>query len=97
MAKVIVTFHVFPDSPEIDLGKIEEESKKKIVAFAGEDYSPESDLKITIFDVAFGIKALDIKVILDEDKGSTDKLEEDIKKIEGVKSVEVTDVRRIIG
>ena len=34
---------------------------------------------------------------MDESKGSTDALEEDIKGIEGVNSVETVDVRRAIG
>ena len=97
MAKVIVTFNIMPEGPDIDLGKIESEAKEKIAAFVGEDFNPESDLKISLVNVAFGLKALDIKAILDEEKGSTEKLEEDLKSIEGVKSVEVTDVRRIIG
>ena len=97
MAKVIVTFNIMPENPDVDLAKIESDAEEKIAEFAGEDFNPESDLKITVVAVAFGLKALDVKVILDEDKGSTDKLEEDLKGIENVKSVEVTDVRRIIG
>ncbi len=34
---------------------------------------------------------------MDEAKGSTEKLEEDVEGIEGIKSVEITDVRRAIG
>ena len=47
--------------------------------------------------IAFGLKALKITFAMDENKGSTDTLEEDINGIEGVNSVEVVDVRRAIG
>lgn len=85
------------DSPDINLKEVEAKAKDFIKAFVGSDFNEESDVKIEVVEVAFGLKALDIKAILDEEKGSTDKLEEDLKNIDGVKSVEVTDVRRIIG
>ena len=47
--------------------------------------------------VAFGLKALNVTFVMDEKKGSTDALEADLGVIEGVESVEVTDVRRTIG
>ena len=92
MANVIVTMKIMPISPETDLSKIEEEAKAKIVAFAG-----EGDMKTEQEPVAFGLKALKILFVMLEDKGSTDDLEKDIASIEGVNSVEVTDVRRAIG
>jgi len=97
MAKIIVTFKIMPEGPDVDLTKISEQAKEKIASFVGGDYDPESDLKISIVDVAFGLKALDIKAILDEEKGGTEKLEKEFKDLDGVKSVEVIDVRRIIG
>ena len=97
MAKVIVTFNLMPEGPEVDLAKVSDEVKKKVASFADEDFSEDSDLKIDVVDVAFGLKALNVKAILDESKGSTDALESGFKEIEGIKSVEVTDVRRIIG
>jgi translation elongation factor aEF-1 beta len=97
MAKIIVTFRLLPENPESNIAKIEEEVKEKIKNFAGEEYNQESDLKITQAELAFGLKSLDIKAILEESKGSTDSLEEEMKNIKEVRSVEVTDVRRIIG
>lgn len=97
MASVIVTFNIMPEGTDVNLEEIKEVIKGKIKDFAGEGYDEESDLKIEIVDVAFGLKALDIKLILDESRGSPDKLEEDFNAIDGIKSVEVTDVRRIIG
>ncbi len=92
MANVIITFKIMPESVEIDLGKIETQAKEKIKAFAG-----EGETKTVIEPIAFGLKSLKILFVMDESKGSTDILEEQIKRIEGIMSVEVVDVRRAIG
>lgn len=92
MANVIVTLKIMPVSPDIDLAKIESEAKNKIISFAG-----EGDMRITQEPIAFGLKALNILFVMDEKKGSTESLEKEISTIEGVQSVEVTDVRRAVG
>ena len=47
--------------------------------------------------VAFGLKSLNITFSMDESKGDTEPLEENITNLEQVQSVQVTDVRRAIG
>lgn len=91
MAKVIITIKIMPTSPEIDFKKIEKEADVKIKKFGAELG------KVEIEDIAFGLKALKLFLISDESLGGTDTLEEDIKKIKGVNSVNVIDVRRAIG
>ncbi len=92
MANVVVTLKIMPESPEVDFnnvqGKVEEEIKK----FAG-----STEIKAEIEPIAFGLKALKLLFVMDEAKGSTDALEESVKKIEGVNSAEVVDVRRAAG
>ncbi len=92
MAQVIVTLKIMPESPEVDLGSIEQEAKAKIIEF-----SQSKELKTEQEPIAFGLKALKIIFVMDENKGSTDSLEESIKTISGVNSVEAVDVRRAIG
>lgn len=92
MAKVIVTIKIMPVSPETDLEKVQEGALEKIKTFAG-----EGETKQEIEPVAFGLKALKITFVMDEAKGATDPLEQEIQTIEGVNSVEVIDVRRAIG
>jgi len=92
MANSIVTLKIMPESPSIDLGKIESEVKKAIVKYAG-----EGETRTSIEPIAFGLKALKIIFVVDEKKGGTDNLEKNISKIKGVNSVEVVDVRRAIG
>lgn len=79
------------ESPETNIEEVENEVVVKI-----EDYGANVG-KAEVEPVAFGLKALKITCIMDESKGGTDKLEENIKEVEGVKSVDVVDVRRAIG
>ena len=92
MANVIVTLKIMPKSPEIDLNQIKEEILKHIKEFAG-----EGETKTEEKPIAFGLKALNIIFVMDEALGSTESLEENIKSISNIQSVEVTDVRRAIG
>ena len=92
MAQVVITLKIMPESPEIDLSKIETEAKKKIT-----DFSQSEEMKTEQEPVAFGLKSLKITFVSDESKGSTDALEQDISSISGVNSVEVIDVRRAVG
>ena len=92
MAQVIVTLKIMPESPEADLGNIESEAKSKIL-----DFSQSKEIKVEQEPIAFGLKALKITFVMDESKGSTETLEQDIKSISGVNSVEAVDVRRAIG
>ena len=92
MANVVVTFRIMPNNPTIDLSLIEAEAKKEIVHFCN-----SKEFKTTIEPIAFGLKALNIIFVMDESKGSTEDLEKKVSQINGVESVEVTDVRRAVG
>ena len=91
MAKVIVTLRIMPSSPEANLSEIKDKVCKEISDFGGEVG------KVEDAPIAFGLTAANIIFILDESKGSTEPLENKIRKIDNVNSVEVTDVRRTIG
>jgi elongation factor 1-beta len=92
MGTAVVTLRIMPESPDIDLKRIEEESLKLISAF-----SDERQKKVDVQPVAFGLKSINITFLMDEKKGDTESLEKQITDIEGVNSVECTDVRRIVG
>jgi len=92
MAKTIVSLRVMPESPDVDLKRMEVEVKKKIVVFAG-----EGDMRVTVEPVAFGLNSVNIIFVMEESQGSTEPLEIAIQTVDGVNSVEVTDVRRAIG
>ncbi|MBU4492740.1 MAG: elongation factor 1-beta [Nanoarchaeota archaeon] len=91
MTDVVITLRIMPESPDTDLKAIEEKAKIFIAEYGGEVG------KVEIQPVAFGIKSLNLIFVSNEDIGSTDKLEQNVSSIEGVNSVEVTDVRRAVG
>jgi len=91
MAKVIITLKIMPSSPDVDLGVIEAKAKEAVTNYGGEVGKVEQE------PIAFGLMALNIILVADESKGSTEELEKEIETFEDVNSVEVTDVRRALG
>lgn len=91
MAQVVITLKIMPDSPQVNLEEIKSNVKPLIAEFGGEVGKEE------IVPVAFGLKSLNLFFVMDESLGSTESLEDKIKEVEGVQSVEVIDVRRAIG
>ena len=92
MAQVVVTLRIMPQSPEVNLSELEIKAKDEIIKFCS-----SGEFKTEIQPVAFGLKALVIFFVMDESKGSTEELENRVKELEGVESVEVPDVRRAVG
>lgn len=92
MADVVITLRIMPQDTSTNLSKIEAEAKEEIVKFCN-----SKEFRTSIEPIAFGLKALNIIFVMDENKGSTEELEKKINHISGVESVEVTDVRRAIG
>lgn len=91
MAQVVITLKIMPEHPDVEFSAIESAAGQKISAFGGHVARVEQE------PIAFGLKALKMMFTLDEDKGSTEELENDIATIAGVNSVQVTDVRRTMG
>jgi elongation factor 1-beta len=88
MGKVAAKVKVMPQSPEIDLDQLQERL---------EDSLPEG-AKINGFErdeVAFGLVALLPTVIVPDDAGGTEAVEEAFIGVDGVESVSVENVGRI--
>ena len=92
MAQVVVTLKIMPESPESDLSLIKNRAKEQIKKFTG-----NTEIKAEIEPIAFGLKALKLFFVMDESRGSTEELENKIRQIKAVNSVETVDVRRAIG
>lgn len=92
MGTAIATLRIMPESPDTDLKKIEQEALRLITEF-----SDAREKKVNIEPVAFGLKSLNITFLLDEKKGDTEPVERKIAELSGVNSVELVDIRRIIG
>lgn len=91
MAKVIITFKIMPEGVEINLEDLKSQIIKRITSFGGIITEEKKE------PVAFGLNSLNITFNLDEDKGDTEKLEEEICKIKGVQSCSVIAVSRAMG
>jgi elongation factor 1-beta len=88
MGKVAAKLKVMPQSPEIDLDELQDRLEASL---------PEG-AKIQGFqrdDVAFGLVALLPTVIVPDDAGGTEAVEEGFTGVEGVESVSVESVGRI--
>ena len=88
MGKVAAKLKVMPKSPEIDLDALQDRLG---------DALPEG-ARINGFerdDIAFGLVALLPTVIVPDDAGGTEAVEESIVEVEGVESVDVENVGRI--
>lgn len=88
MGKVAAKLKVMPQNPEIDLDELQDRLEGSL---------PEG-AKINGFerdDVAFGLVALLPTVIVPDDAGGTEAVEERFTDVEGVESVEVENVGRI--
>jgi len=72
MAKVVITLKIMPAAPDTDLAKIEEDASKLIKEFGGDVAKVEKE------PVAFGLIAVKLMFIMDEDIGSTEDLETSI-------------------
>ena len=79
-----------PEDLEVDLAKLE----KDLTNFLKEHGEVG---RVEREKIAFGLEAIKIMFIRDEAKGSTDFIEDNMRNIDGVQSVEVIDVRRTIG
>lgn len=92
MSLVVITVRIMPESPEIKFDSIKGKIEKVVVNFAG-----KGQIKFEEQPIGFGLSALNVLFATDEKNSKTDKLEENLKKINGIVSADVTDVRRAIG
>lgn len=88
MGKVAAQLKVMPESPDVDLDALQEELERVL---------PEG-AKINGFtrdDIAFGLVALLPTVIVPDETGGTEAVEEAFAGVSGVESVSVEDVGRL--
>lgn len=85
MGKVAVTLNIMPESPETDMTEIKEALKRLGVEVKSTTEKP----------VAFGLKMLEVLLVMEDREGGLDALQEKIEKIKGVESVEAGDVSLI--
>ena len=89
MGEVLTTMKIMPDSPEVDLDAM----KATII-----DSMPEGAEihEISEEPIAFGIVAVILSFITDDGEGGSEPVEEMVSAIEGVASIEITGVGRLM-
>lgn len=85
---VAATLKVMPSGVEVDMDAID----AKIRAIV-EKYGRVNTLDIK--PVAFGLKSIEVTVLLSDSQGGLDEIESEIGDIEDVASVEITDMNRL--
>ncbi|MFB6296427.1 MAG: elongation factor 1-beta [Halobacteriales archaeon] len=88
MGDVAAQLKVMPESPEVDLDDLEGKLRD---ALPGGAEINGTDTE----DVAFGLVALIVAVVVPDDEGGTDAVEEAFAEVEGVESVSVENVGRV--
>ncbi|WP_292387959.1 elongation factor 1-beta [Methanosarcina sp. UBA5] len=89
MGDVAAKIKIMPESVDTDLAELKEKIKGVIPAGA--------DLHGDIVEepIAFGLKALIVALIVNDEEGGTEPAEEAFAKVSGVENVQVVDVYRI--
>ena len=88
MGKVAARMKVMPQSPEVDLDELQERLENALPEGAKIN-------RVDREDVAFGLIALYPTVLVPDDAGGTDAVEDAFAGVEGVESVAVDEVGRI--
>lgn len=88
MANVLVSMKIFPTDITVDLNQLKQQIEKSLPKDA-------SVRKFAEEPIAFGLSALIAHILMPEDKsGELEKIEDTIRKIEGVSSIETFMVQR---
>ncbi len=90
MGIALITLKIMPESPESNLEEIKNVSKAVIERKKGKVDNVKEE------PIAFGLKAVIISFALDESV-ELEPIEEELKKVKEVSSVQVMDMRRAIG
>ena len=90
MGTALIKIKLMPTSVDVDLEAMKTNAEKAISETGGEKCTFEEEA------VAFGLKAVIAGFALDEEK-SLDTVEEKLKTVENVNSVQVIDMRRAFG
>lgn len=84
MGKVAVTFRIMPEGVEVDLDNLSTEIKKFV--------DQKNLARLEQKPIAFGLKFLQVIVVMDDKSNNSVELEETFSKLDGVQSVEITDL-----
>ena len=82
MANVLAIIKVLPESVDTSMEELQNAISDKLPTRV-------SIRKVEIEDIGFGIRALRLNMVLPDEAGGTDLIEETIRKVQGVSDVQV--------
>ncbi len=88
MGKVAIKYRIMPEDTEVDLDALASAVESALSGLA------EVKAK-EIVPVAFGLKALTILVVVPDEGGASDRVEEAVRGVEGVESIQVEELSLI--
>jgi len=88
MGKVLLTFEIMPDGIEVDLGDMRKKVESKIKSFCKIE-------QVEIKPIAFGLQALMMNIVVEDEEGMMDRVEQDICSVPGVQNARVYALNRI--
>jgi elongation factor 1-beta len=86
MGEVAVILKVMPESPEVDMEALQAEIKEKIPGI--------QDMRIE--PIGFGLSAIKIAMITEDEEGSGDKIEGFFANIAGIDRAEIESLNRML-
>lgn len=88
MGEVLIKYRLMPDGPEVDLDGLQNTLKDSLPSFA-------SLQRAEAVPFAFGLKALVTSIVVEDEEGNNDKLEEALHAVDGVQGVELLEMGRL--
>jgi elongation factor 1-beta len=86
MGEVAVILKIMPESPEIDITKLQEEIKANVPGI--------EDMRVE--PIGFGLSAIKIAMITQDEEGAGDNVEGLFSKIAGIERVEIESLNRML-
>ncbi|HJJ43514.1 MAG TPA: elongation factor 1-beta [Methanocorpusculum sp.] len=86
MGEVVVILKIMPESPEVDIVKLQAEIRATV--------SGIEDMKVE--PIGFGLSSIKIAMVTEDDEGAGDKVEALFSKIPGIDRVEIESLNRLI-
>ncbi len=86
MGEVAVILKIMPESPEVDMEKLQADIKAKITGI--------QDMRVE--PIGFGLSAIKIAMITEDEEGSGDKIESLFAGIAGIDRAEIESLNRML-
>ncbi|HJJ34384.1 MAG: elongation factor 1-beta [Methanocorpusculum sp.] len=86
MGEVVVIMKIMPESPEVDLVKLQADIRAAVTGI--------EDMKVE--PIGFGLSAIKIAMITEDDEGAGDKIEALFSQIPGIDRAEIESLNRLL-